>query len=1057
MRRCDSCDARVPDDARFCPACGAPQEASVPSGEERKLATVLFADLVGSTALAHGEDPERVRVRLDRFYAAMAEEIERTGGTLEKFAGDAVMAVYGAPSALEDHAERALHAALAMQSRLEEVFGGELQLRIGVNTGDVVVGQGRASSFVSGDAVNVAARLEQAAEPGEVLAGERAVAAAGAAFEFGEPRTLEAKGKPGGIVGHPLVRALLHARPRGPAGLRRVFVGRVREVDLLLAAVRRTFDQGELHLVTIVGEPGVGKTTLVRRLAGLLATDGTAPLSLTGRCRAYGDGITYRPLGDVIREHLGLSEGSSADEALPSLDGREILALALGHEPTSELHPLDAREQLHEAAVSFVESLATDRPAVVLFEDVHWAEDDFLDLLERIVREARAPVVVVVTGRPELLDRRTTWAGGRRNATSIWLEPLTDQDALRLVDQLLEVELPGELRQLLVERSEGNPFFVEELVAELVDAGVIERAGDGWKWHELPAGFAIPDSVQAVLAARMDRLPSREKAALQAAAVAGRVFSPAAVVHLVADAPDFGLLEERDFVRRRVGASVGGPEYEIKHALTREVAYASISKTRRGRLHAALGDWFAEKETGEDRVALVAYHYAEALRPEDADLVWACAENEHERRRVDTIDWLRRASGQARRRYELEEAIELLLRAVELAGDEGESAPLWREIGELRALRYDGEGFWEAMLRSLELGTLDRESEAETYSSLAFQTAIRSGMWLKRPDLAPLPGWIDRALELSAPDGAARVQAHLARAFSTVSEPDAVAASELAERLGDLELRSFALGARAGAAAHRGAWDEASTLSENRLQLLEQIEGLDHRCEAYESAVPLAVAVGRFREARRLAALHAEASARLSPHHRVHAVSLRVEIAENIADWDDAREHTALAIETVELNAATPCVRNARTLMACGLAHYALGDESSARELLARAEGYEDWAPYLGPLALRYALFRGDRAEVERRIHDVFEREFVFGPSVKAVRLDALSALGDHEAVEREAPLSLRTQTFVEPFALRALGIVRRDDDLLAKAHDRFAALGLAWHAAQTDVLIRGL
>jgi class 3 adenylate cyclase len=1052
----------VPEGARFCPSCGAAQDAPTDSGEERKVATVLFADLVGSTALAHNEDPERVRVRLDRYHSAMAEEIERTGGTVEMFAGDGVMAAFGAPSALEDHAERALHAGLAMQRRLQELFGGELELRVGVNTGDVVVGQPREGGpLVTGDAVNVGARLEQAAAAGEVLAGERTVAVARGAFEFGESRVVDAKGKPGGVVGYPALRALTLARPRGFAGFRRAFVGREREVDLLLATVRRAFEQREPHLVTIVGEPGVGKTTLVRELWERLSQEEVVPLRRTGRCLPYGDGITYWPLGEVLREHYALLEGESPVEIRSRLAGQEFLALALGLDVGAGLHPLDARERLHQAAVGFVESIAAEQPAVVLFEDVHWAEDDFLDLLERIVREARAPVAVVATARPELLDRRSTWGGGRRNATAIWLEPLQEEDALRMVDELLAVELPGDLRRLLAERSEGNPFFVEELLGELVDAGVIERVDESWTSRELPEGFLVPDSVQAVLAARMDRLPPLEKSALQAAAVIGRVFWPSAVVHLTGDEPDLELLEERDFIRRRAGSSLASQrEYAVKHALTREVAYASIPKARRGRLHAALADWLVALELADEHVGLLAYHYAEAVRPEDADLVWADDAEEHARRRQEAVRWLRRAGGLASGRYEMEEAVELLGRAVELADDPAIRAALWIEIGHVQALRYDGEAFWDAMLRGIELGALDRAAEADAYASLAFQTAIRSGMWLQRPDLAPLPGWIEKAIELSAPDSSARAQALLARSISTVSEEDAIAASALADDLGDVELRSFAFGARAGAAAvQRGAWDEASTLSENRLQLAAGIEDLDHRCEVFESAIPLAVALGRFREARRLAGLHAEASARLSPHHRLHSAALRVEIAENIADWGDARAQTDSVVEAVERNADTPCVRNARSLIACGLGHVVAGDERTAGELLARAGAFsgEGWGTYLNPLLLRFALVRGDRGEAERLVGSVFEREYVFGPSVKAVRLDALAALGHEEAVEAEAPVSLRKRTFIEPFALRALGIVRRDDDLLRQADERFAELGLDWHAAQTERLLAGL
>jgi class 3 adenylate cyclase len=273
------------------------------------LATVLFADLVGSTALAGSQDPERTRAVLDRFYEAMAEEIERAGGTTEKFAGDAVMAAFGVPSALEDHAERALHAALAMQRRLAELFEGKVELRIGVNTGDVVVGQARAgSSFVSGDAVNVAARLEQAAAPGTILVGERTAAVARGAFEFQQPETVEAKGKPKGLEARRLVRALSLMRPRGVGGLAQTFVGRDDELGRLFNAYGAVAEERRARLVTILGDAGVGKTRLVRELWQQLADQKPEPLRRTGRCLSYGTGTAYWALGEVLKEHLGLLE-----------------------------------------------------------------------------------------------------------------------------------------------------------------------------------------------------------------------------------------------------------------------------------------------------------------------------------------------------------------------------------------------------------------------------------------------------------------------------------------------------------------------------------------------------------------------------------------------------------------------------------------------------------------------------------------------------------------------------------------------------------------------------
>jgi class 3 adenylate cyclase len=1034
----------------------------VRTGEERKLVTVLFADLVGSTAYAGDRDPERVRAQLERFYDAMQEEIELTGGTVEKFVGDAVMAVFGAPVALEDHAERALHAALAMQQRLGELFAGELEMRVGVNTGDVVVGSSReGGSFVTGDAVNVADRLQKAALPGEVLAGERTVAAVVRAFEFSAPRTVEAKGKDGGVVGHAVERALRTMRPRGAAGLRRVFVGRDSELELLRATYRRAASQSEPHLVTIVGEPGVGKSRLVGELWDALANEEPAPVNRTGRCLAYGAGITYRPLGEMVREHFELREGVPAEEVVSRLEGREILALALGFDVAPGLHPLDARERLHAAAVSFVEELASGRPTVLVVEDIHWAEPDLLDLLERLVTDVHAPVMLVATARPEILDVRPTWGTGRRNATVLWLDPLSVAAVSQLLDEKLPA-MPDELRDLVVERADGNPFFLEELVGELLDSGLLVQTEDGWTLGREEADFAMPDTVHAVLAARIDRLPENEKAALQAGAVMGRVFSRAGVVHLLGGTePDFALLEERDLVVA-VRSSVPSEDRElaIKHALTREVAYGSIPKARRGRLHADLADWL-EGGSSDERAPVLAYHFTEAAKDEDADLVWAGEPEELERVRERAAYWLSRAGRLARGRHETEEAVELYMRAVELSADEHEQAMLWRAIGEAHALRYDGEGMRTALLRALD-GPLDDVERADTYAYLAFQSSIRSAMWSIRLNMELIDEWASKALELAADESDARARALLARAnIDLVGAPEEVLdeATALADALDSLELRSFALGARTQSAFDQRRFQEAAAWSEERLALLPGIDDPDHLCEAYEAGSPAAAAICRFDEARRLAELHGSLSQRLSAHHRVHSVSLELELADALGDWSGLAAQTDRALAVIEANLATPCVRNPRDLLLCGLAHLCLGDESRASELerdglRLAGEGYET---YLSGARLRIALERGDRSAAESLVELPVERALVWGPGIFSARLDAFIALGRHDLIEREGPQLVQPGTTVEPFALRALGIARRDDELLARADERFAALGLVWHRAQTDRLLGGL
>jgi class 3 adenylate cyclase/tetratricopeptide (TPR) repeat protein len=1034
----------------------------VPAGEERKLVTILFADLVGSTAFADERDPERVRVQLERFYDAMREEIELTGGTVEKFAGDAVMAVFGAPAALEDHAERALHAALAMQERLRSLFGNELEMRVGVNTGEVVVGAAReGGSFVTGDVVNVCDRLQKAADVGEVLAGERTASAVAGAFELGEPRAIEAKGKSGDVYGVPVVRALRLARPRGVSGLRRVFVGRESELELLRATYRRAVSSSEPHLATIVGEPGIGKTRLVRELEEILATEEQAPLVRTGRCLAYGDGITYWPIGEILREHLDLREGAPADEISRKLEGREILGLALGLDVSQELHPLEARERLHAAVVAFVAELAASGPSVLVIEDVHWAEPDLLDLLERIGADVRAPVVVLATARPELVDHRPTWGAGRRNSTVLWLDPLAAPQAAQMLEELVAAALPDEVRQAVVERAEGNPFFLEELVGELVDRGALVRSESGWSLGSGESDFAIPDTVHAVLAARIDRLPPVEKNGLQAASVVGRVFWRPPVLHLtLGEEPDFGLLEERDLITARRGSVlVDDGEFSFRHALTREVAYGSIPKARRGRLHAALADWLESGIARDERASLLAYHYSQAADPEDADLVWGDDEAGLALVRERAVHWLSRAGELAKRRSEFDESIELLSRAVELCDDDHERALLWKEIGLANALRFDGDSFWAAMEKSLD-GPLDDAERAEVYSLLAFQTSNRSGMWGVKTVPEFVNQWVDRALELAAPDSDARARALIARANIEPAghAAEAELAGRLAEASGDLLLRSFALQVRGSVAQDAGRYAEAESLAEQRLQLVPEIDDPDHLLDVYEACAPALEMMGRFEEAREFAARHQEAAQQLSPHHRVHSEGLFCEVEEAAGGWEAIAARRDEIVATIEANLETPCTRNARTLLLVAVAEQAAGRKASA--LVKRARELEARGWTAGALAspdIRLGLLRGDRDAIERALESDVFRMHVYGPGVMTARLDALAALRDRARVEEVAPAYLEPGLFLEPFALRALGIVRDDDELLERADQLLVERRLDWHRAQTDRLRAGL
>ena len=1022
--------------------------------EERKLATVLFADLVASTELAGGQDPERVRAMLDRFYDGMTAEIERAGGTVEKFVGDAVMAAFGAPVAHEDDAERALHVALGMQRRMGELFGGRLALRIGVNTGDVVVGQPReGSSFVTGDAVNVCARLEQAAAAGEILVGERTVAATRGAFEFAEPATVQAKGKPGGVVCRKLVRALSLTRPRGISGLQPVFVGRGSELADLQQVYDRVVATGRPQLVTVVGDAGVGKTRLVREFWRWLGGDPHRPLLRSGRCLSYGHGITYWPLGEVLKEHFGILESDPPEVMAGQVASHEGLGFTLGLPPPEEMHPLTVRDRLQTSWVGFLQELTSERPAAVLVEDLHWAGDELCDLLQLLAERVAGPVLLVVTARPELLDQRPGWPAG---GSLVRLEALPAADAEQLAVALLGSDCPAPIRELVAERGEGNPFFAEELIATLVGRGVLARSNSGWSFGELPPDFLVPDTVQAVLAARIDLLSRTEKAALQTAAVIGRVFWSGPVCELVQGAdPEFGLLQERDFVLAHAHSSIEGQrEWLIRHALTREVAYESLLKAKRAPLHAGFAQWLERNGKGQDEhAALLAHHYAAAVVPEDVDLAWPGREREAEELRGKAVRWSRRAAELAIGRYEIDQGLALLRRAVSLETEPSEQAAIWQLIGHACALKYDGEGFWQAMQQALDIGG----PSAEVYADLALQSNQRAGMWVQQPDWSLVDGWIERALELAAEGSRIQGKAFAARAQGYDDEAAARSALAIAERLGDLELRCMMLSVLSDTALAARDFDRACTLMDQVMALLPSLHNPDACSVMLHSAVFVYLRSGHLRQAEAASLLAAEAAAGLTPHHRVHAASWQLILASVTGRWDEVQARAAEAEREVDANlaAATPCVMDVSILLNCATGSALAGKADEARRLESKAQGigmegnrwYQGW---FEPPRIRLALARHELGKLPEFTPPEFDWEW----EPVSTFLDALAALGDRERIEAEAPNWLQQGTFAEPFALRALGIARSDRALLQQALGRFEQMGLSWHAEQTRRLL---
>jgi class 3 adenylate cyclase len=1025
-------------------------DASPAGGDERKLATILFADLVGFTELASSQDAERTRVVLDRFYDAMAEEIASAGGTVEKFAGDAVMAVFGVPVAQEDHVERALHAALAMQRRLEYHFGDRLSLRIGVNTGEVIVGRARAqSSFVTGDAVNVAARLEQGAEPGETLVGERAASLVAGAFEFAQPQGIEAKGKPDGVQCRRLVRALALMRPRGIAGLPRAFVGRDRELAILLDAYERAAAGREVRFVAVTGEAGVGKSRLVRELWEVLGRDAPQTLRRTGRCPAYGHALSYRPIGDVLKEHFGLLDSDPPERALARLGERRILGLALGLDVAEGLHPIVARDRLHDAWLGFVQDLAAEHPLVLLVEDLHWAENPLLELLSRL-GEIRAPILVVGTGRPELLERALP--GDR-----LRLEPLSPNEVERWLNELVPGEIAAGVRDFL-EGAEGNPLFLEELLAALLEQGALSPEG-GWDLAQLPEAALVPESVQALLAARIDQLPPTEKAALQAAAVIGRAFWPGPVRELLAGAePNLPLLQQRDFVRRQSGSSLEGEsEFVFKHALTREVAYGSLTRRERAHLHAGFATWLERRFGARDEhAAALAQHYASAASPEDADLAWEDDDSRYEELRASAVRWLRRAAELAAARFEIDESLTLLDRALALEPTDAGRIEILGQTGHVHASGFDVSGFRRALEQALELGP-DRRAEAEIYARLAYYGLGRPYMWKDLPPRDVLEGWLARALELSEPGTEARGYAALAQAFADpAGHAEATAESyAIGKAVGDAWLVAYSGEARSLAATHAREFQQARTWADRALEDARTLGDPTYQIHQNWNAGFVYLRAGLLQEAGRFAATTERLVRSAGPHEQVHVVALYALLQSVQGDWEGLADLSRRVEEASAANDDFPCQFNWRTLLVCALAAAHRGDDREAMRLEELGRG---GVIVFGPLErepalLRLALLRGD-LEAAEKILDGLPALDPFGADGPAARLDALVVLGDSMRIEEEAPLFLAERSYTRPFALRALGRVREDAALIETAAAEFDEIGLGWRTAETRTLL---
>jgi class 3 adenylate cyclase len=633
MIRCPNCGEENPERARFCLNCAAPLGAAAPrGGEVRKTVTVLFADIVSSTSRGEQTDPESTRRMLARYFEAMRRVIERHGGTVEKFIGDAVMAVFGIPTLHEDDALRAVRAANEIRSAVEqlnqELAGARwapVALRTGVNTGEVVTGDSATgSTLVTGDAVNVTARLEQAAGPGEVVLGASTYRLVRDAIQAEPMQPLELKGKAQPVEAFRLVSVAdrepmrRHATP---------LVGRQRELRLLRDAFARATEEQECHLFTLLGTAGVGKSRLVHEFLGEMREQAQV---LRARCLPYGEGITFWPIIELTQAAADIGMNEPPDSA------KEKLATLLAEAPEREgiLQRVAATIGLSDEVVpteeafwgvrKFLEAIAATKPLIAVIDDLHWAEPTLLDLIDHIADWSReAPILLLAIARPELLDARPQWGGGKMNATTILLEPLGPDDSAKLITNLVENQSLAQTVQARIgETAEGNPLFVEELVAMLVDEGVLKRQNGAWQAATDLQTISVPPSISALVAARLDHLEPSERDLIGRASVVGKIFQRSAVTELSSpdSRNDLGsrlmTLVRKELVRPDRSSTTGDEAFRFRHLLVRDAAYASLTKEQRADLHARFADWL--ERMAPDRMLeyeeVIGYHLEQAYR-----------------------------------------------------------------------------------------------------------------------------------------------------------------------------------------------------------------------------------------------------------------------------------------------------------------------------------------------------------------------------------------------------------------------------------------------------------
>jgi DNA-binding SARP family transcriptional activator len=1013
-------------------------------GEERKLVTVLAADLRG---LRGDPDPERARREMSGWTDVLREVVDRWGGAVERLVGGGVVAVFGYPAAREDHAARALWAGFEILGRIP------VPVRLGIDTGEVIAptdGAG-ALSDLGGEVLEVAARLREAAEPRTVLVSDRARLAARGAFRFGAAVRL------GRSSARPLLAADWAAgRPQTES--EPPMVGREDETRVVLSLIDEAAASGRPRLVTIVAAAGVGKSRLVREVVAAARQRRPGIQVLRGRCLAAGDGVTYWALGEILRDACGIALGEAGHVAQRKLRSRlrqllasdqsdaddTIFALAataaipMPGSPLDDAPPRAVADALAQAWPRFATAATSSGPLIMVVEDLHWAGKPLFDMLVRLVARSSGPVVVLTTARPEFLEQHPGFGAVSADASMISLRTLSDRASRDLLDSLPRASAFDARRsEEILARAEGNPYFLEQLVAHVAEGG----------------SGALPDTLHALLAARVDALPVPEKRLLQAAAVMGRVFWVEPLRDRVGyDIADpLTALEQRGLILARQTSSLAGQvEFAFKHALLRDVAYASLPVAQRARGHADIAEWL--EEVSQDRVGevmeLVAYHYAAAADGWDADLGDT---GEAELITANAFRSLIRAGAGARRRYAIAKAVELHNRALDYAADTGERAEAVEAIGDDHEVAFDGDAAVEAWQAAIEMlrqepGRADRR--AGLCLKAAQMAVARWGGFRVPADPELADRLIDEGLSVVR-DASAKAHLLILRAlcgarWSWTGRPDPVPVTErrraaeagwrLADRLGAQPLRGLARRGMAAVNLVEGDYEDAVTA------MLDQVDLFGHGGSGRDRALAHTIAshfIADIRGDYEVALTHARSShavaRELFPHDRMHGTFFVMSCLEQLGRWSEIEpyldEHLQLLVGP-DADASCPYIRGGPLVGALALAR--LGDVRRAEELAARTPLNLDHPTQAEALRGQLAIELGDAGTGR----DLAERLVRRGrrpapeeiPHETLVLVEALEAQGDHDALLRFLPAARAASGYLAvltPTCDRAEGLAR--------------------------------